>query len=157
MKKILCGIFVALISLFGVVSHSLLVAEPTYAIDFEGDFTPNPKCEHSIIGLKPWYAGLVGSNGGVDCVVGTPTEADLPLFVWTIVLNVLADVFIVAGYVALGFVIFGGYKYIMSAGEPGKVAQGKQILVSAAIGLIITILATAIVNIIISVLAGAAS
>lgn len=159
MKKVLCGIFVAMMSLFSTVSLSVLTAEPTYAeIKFEDDFKLEAQaCEHSILGLRPWYAGLVGrKDGSSTCVVGTPIEDDLPLFVWTIVLNILADAMIVAGYVSLGFVIYGGYEYIMSAGEPSKVARGKKTLISAAIGLIISILATTIVNIIISVLAGAA-
>ena len=158
MKKILCAIMVGVVSLFSTVSLSVISAEPVGAIEFESGFNLNKgKCEKNLLGLRPWYSGVVGTKDGSDsCVVGSPLEKDMPLFVWTIVLNVLADIFVISGYVALGFVIFGGYKYIMSAGEPGKVAQGKQYIVTAVIGLVISILATTVVNIIINVLAGAA-
>lgn len=109
-------------------------------------------CEHSLLGLRPWYSGLEMDD---KCVIQSPGEEEMPRFVWTIVLNVLADVFIVTGYLAIGFVIYGGMLYIMSAGEPGKVARGKQVLTSATIGLILSILATVIINIITSVLSEA--
>lgn len=111
-------------------------------------------CEHSILGLRPWYSGL---PMGANCTLQSPDEDGMAIYVWTIVLNVLSDVFVVAGYLAIGFVVYGGVQYMISAGDPGKVARGKKMLVSAATGLVIALLATVIVNIIISVLAGAAS
>lgn len=143
MKKLASLILVVILTGVGCLGLSVLSAKPAYAAS----------CEHSILGLRPWYAGLEMDD---KCVVKSPEKDKLTLFVWTIVLNVLSDVFIVAGYLAIGFVIYGGMMYIMSSGEPGKIAKGKQILTSAVIGLIITLLATVIVNIIISVLTGAA-
>lgn len=109
-------------------------------------------CEHSILGLRPWYAGLDMEDG---CTIASPSENELPAFVWKIVLNVLTDAFMVAGYVAVGFVVFGGYKYLMSGGEPSKVAQGKQTITNAIVGLIIAMLATLITNLAIMILNGA--
>ncbi len=140
MKKKIC------LGLASLLLGLLCVVTPVYA---DGGSNKNTKCEHSILGLRPWYAGLEMDQ---NCTIISPKEDGLTVFVWKIVLNVLADVFLVAGYLAIGFVIYGGIMYIMSAGEPGKVARGKQILTSAAIGLIITILANVIVNIVIGVL-----
>ena len=73
-------------------------------------------------------------------------------FVWSIVLNVLIDLFSATGYVAVIFIIYGGFKYIMSQGDPGNVAKAKQILTSAAIGVGIALLASVVVNTIIQVI-----
>lgn len=142
MKKLISLVLMVVLVGAGCLGLSALEAEPVYAAS----------CEHSILGLRPWYSGLTMDD---KCVVQSPDEDGMTLFVWTIVLNVLSDIFVIAGYLAIGFVIYGGMMYIMSSGEPGKVARGKQILVSATIGLIIAILATVIVNIITSILTNA--
>ena len=121
-------------------------------------FTPGDGCTRTFLGFRPWYQGLPRGeavNGSSLCVVGTPTEDQLPAFVWTIVLNVLADLFSVIGYLAIIFVIYGGFLFIMARGDPGKIAKGKKTLTTAVIGVAIAILATLIVNTIIGVLSGA--
>lgn len=145
MKKILKMLMVALVTVLCFVETSVVTARPVAAAG---------SCEHSILGLRPWYAGL---DMGEKCTINTPTEEQLPGFVWKIVLNVLTDLFLIAGYVSVGFVIYGGYRYLMSGGDPGKVAQGKKTLTNAIAGLIISLLATLITNLIITILNGATS
>jgi len=53
------------------------------------------------------------------------------------------------GAAALGYFIFGGYKWITSMGESGKIAAGQKIMVNTVIGLIFIVLAWVIVNLII--------
>lgn len=113
-------------------------------------------CAKGILGMRPWYQGLTTRKND-KCVVGTPSEEQMPLFVWTIVLNLLADLFAVVGYLALGFVMYGGWLYLRSEGDPGMVAKGKKTLVSAMIGIAIALLANVIVNAIIGVLTSAAN
>ena len=78
-------------------------------------------------------------------------------FVWKIGLVLLSDLFVIVAYLAIGFMIYGGWWYLRSEGDPNNVAKGKKILVSAAIGAAIAILATVIVNTIIAVLGTATS
>ena len=87
----------------------------------------------------------------------TASGDDLASFVWKIVLNISADIALLVGYAAIGFVIYGGFKYIMSTGEPGKVAEAKKMITNALIGLVIAVLATVIVNTILVVIGAAAS
>ena len=61
-------------------------------------------------------------------------------------LNVTFDLTLAVGYIALGFVIYGGYLYIMSQGDPSRMAKGKKTLMSAIIGTIIAMLASVAVN-----------
>ena len=90
----------------------------------------------SFLGLRPWDYG-----------VGEITdESTLKSNLWNIVLNVVIDIGIIATYLALGYTIYGGYLYIFSGGDPGKVANGKKTLTQAFIGLAITMSATTIMS-----------
>jgi hypothetical protein len=120
-------------------------------------------CEKTFLGMRPWYMGLTeekaDTTGATTCVIKSPSGdgASMAEFTWKIILNLASDVTLMAGYVAIIFVIWGGYKYIMSNGEPGNVATAKKTITNALIGLVIAILSTVIVNTIIVVINGAAS
>ena len=58
--------------------------------------------------------------------------------------NILNVVYSLIGIVAVVFVIIGGFKYMTSQGEPGRVQQAKNTILYALIGLVITISAFAI-------------
>ena len=103
--------------------------------------------------LKPWYAGLTTKING-KCEVGTPE--DLPLFVWSIVLNILYDIMVLVGYIATVMIAWGGFLYMFSSGDPGRAEKGKKTLVAAIVGLIITMLASVIMNTVTTILNGGA-
>lgn len=152
---------VTLLTLFAAVG----LARPVAAVGEPGVGTLNTlgavfgpagsdPCTHNLLGMRPWYQGLPKKDG--SCTVGEPaSQEELPQFVWTIVLNVLADLFMMLAYATIILAIYGGVNYLMSAGDPSKVAKGKKILISAVIGLVIALLATVIVNTIIALLGGA--
>jgi hypothetical protein len=58
--------------------------------------------------------------------------------------KILNVVYGLIGVVAVVFVIIGGFKYMTSQGEPGRVQQAKNTILYALIGLVITISAFAI-------------
>lgn len=65
--------------------------------------------------------------------------------------NAIINVVIgVIGFVAVAFIIFGGFQYTTSAGDPGKVKKAKDTILYGIIGLIVAMLAYAIVNFILS-------
>ena len=66
-------------------------------------------------------------------------EHELTQYIWVIVLNVLFDLVLAVGYLAIGFIIYGGYLYIMSQGDPARAARGKKTLTSAIVGTIIAL------------------
>ncbi len=57
---------------------------------------------------------------------------------------------IVVGVAAVITIIWGGFKYITSGGDPNKVANAKNTLIYALIGIAIAVLAQLIVNIVIT-------
>lgn len=53
---------------------------------------------------------------------------------------------IVAGVVAVGFLIFNGIKYMTAAGDTGKTEEAQKGIANALIGLVICIAAAVVVN-----------
>lgn len=95
------------------------------------------------MGLRAWYDGDI--LDGATCQIKTPKDdAELSKLIWTIVLNLATMLLQLVGYLAVGFVIWGGYQYIMARGEPGKVASGRKTIVNAIIGLIVCMTASII-------------
>lgn len=101
-----------------------------------------------------YFAGLTSW----DCNVrDMSSEADLTFNIATIATNILTDVTVIAAYLVLGYVIYGGYMYMFSSGDPGKAAAGKKSLQHAFIGLAIVGSAYAIFSAIRIALIGNAS
>ena len=94
------------------------------------------------LGFRPWYADLC-SGGEIQQPSG---DDELARFIWTIVLNILFDITLAVGYLAVGFIVYGGFLYITSQGDPGKALKGKKTLTSAVIGTMIAMLASIAVN-----------
>lgn len=90
------------------------------------------------LGLEPWYSCVIDANGNISI-----THVNQ---IWLIALTVLEDLLKIAGYLAVGFVIWGGIKYAKSNGNPGETTQARDVIKNALIGLIITLLSVAIVN-----------
>ena len=60
-----------------------------------------------------------------------------------IILNI---VFGIAGSLALLFIVIGGLRFILSQGDPNGVAQGKNTIIYALVGLVVTLTAYSIVT-----------
>ena len=70
--------------------------------------------------------------------------------------NVLYWVYLMAGIIAVGVIVYAGIKYLMSQGEPAKTKQASQIIAYAIIGLIVVLLAGAITAFVSNMIGGAA-
>ena len=122
-----------------MVGASGLFSQPAAAQSRE----PAERICGGILTLPPWYRGLTDDN----CNILSPTEVGgLSPFIWTIALNVIEMLMQVVGYIAVGFLIFGGFKYMTAQGEASKIVQAKDTIRNALIGLLIAIFSVAIVN-----------
>lgn len=156
MKRIF-AFFATVLASFSL--FSAVLSAPVYAAtDDEESTTVGSMCtDGTFLGFVPWYRGLTTEVDG-KCEIETPENSDvLTTMVVSIILNVLADLTMAGGFIAIGFVIYGGYLYILSEGDPGRVAKGKKTLLSAVIGLAITMSANVIMNLIVSALTMSAS
>ena len=66
--------------------------------------------------------------------------------IWLIVAAIIEILLRVAALVAVAFVIYGGFSYITSQGEPDKTTQARMTIINALAGLIIAVLAAVIVG-----------
>lgn|SRR5574344_271228 len=146
MKKILALILTTLI---GGAVLTMAIPVPVYAADCEGG---------TVLGFKAWYSGL---TMGPECTIDPSNfqgdQNAVTVTVWKIILNLVFDVSLVIGLVAVMLILYGSFRYyLMAGGDPGKVMKAKKIITNAAIGLVIGILASVISNTIIMVIGGAA-
>lgn len=103
-------------------------------------------CNASFLTFPAWYNGVVKA-GDDGCQVMSPTEVGgFSPFIWRIVLNIIEIMLNAVGYAAVGFIIYGGYKYIYSAGSPNGMMAARKTIMNAVIGLVLSIMSIAIVN-----------
>lgn len=111
------------------------------------DAAPDPeRCGGSMLGLRPWYYDLCDKDDTSKIATPPKGEGELAKFVWKIALNILFDISLVIGYLALAMIVFGGYQYISSQGDPGKMAKGKKTLMSAVIGTTVALSASVVIH-----------
>lgn len=89
-----------------------------------------------------WYEYLDGIRSGNGCVPQVHSLSD----VWLIVAAVIEILLRIAGIVAVIFVIYAGFSYTTSQGDPEGTGRAKSTLVNALIGLAIAVTAAAIVS-----------
>jgi hypothetical protein len=107
-------------------------------------------CGGSFFGLVPWYHYLSsGPNGDIqNCSVVNFTfiqagkSSDIPL----VLLAVVDDLLHIAGLVAVAFVLYGGFQYVSSQGQPEKTARAQNTVIDALIGLAVAIVAISAVS-----------
>jgi hypothetical protein len=95
-------------------------------------------------GLPHWYEYLQGETDPISgkCIPKINNWSDL----WAIALAVVDILLVIGGLVAVVFVIYGGFQYITSQGEPDKTAAAKSTITNAIVGLVIILLAIGIVS-----------
>jgi hypothetical protein len=103
--------------------------------------------QSNILTFPNWYRGVY-TNAGTECNIEFKGGIN---DTWIIVANVVEILIQAVGYVAVGFIIFGGFKYITSQGEAAGVTAAKQTITRAVVGLVISIVSVLILNVIVNV------
>ena len=140
----------------------VLSGAPAFAVSPSTSTTPQSgtsnsgagaNCETNPSIFPRWYDGLC-KDGKItqpkpkaNTTVGT--QEALGGFVAVIALNIVKMLLYIVGYVSLGFIIYGGVKYITSGDNSAGIAAGKKTIINAVIGLIISILSVGIVTFIV--------
>ncbi|MBR3131975.1 hypothetical protein IKG33_00975 [Candidatus Saccharibacteria bacterium] len=129
---------------------SFILSAPVLALnEKDGGGTRNPKEESTKETTADDYSGSCRYFLGMvswDCNVNVTNQESLKSGIWTIAANVATDVTVAAAYLILGYIIYGGYLYIFSSGESGKVATGKKALYHAILGFAIVVSANVILT-----------
>lgn len=93
----------------------------------------------------------------LDPCVGNPDTIicqTTTLEIGQVIGNLIQFIFIVAVILALGFLVFGGIKWLTSGGNKDNVETARGTIISAIIGLIIVFLSYAILNLVLTFLIG---
>lgn len=93
----------------------------------------------SILTFPAWHKGLALDS---DCHPKITQLNDI----WVIALNIVEVLLQVVAYAAMGFLIWGGFKYMKSRGDPSRLSSAKDAITNAVVGLIVSLGSVAIVN-----------
>ena len=101
-------------------------------------------CNSRFLTFPAWYNGL--TNG--DCNIVSPDSLPngLTSFILMIATNMIEIVFQAVAYIAVGYILWGGFKYVTSYGESSEIVLARQRILNAIIGLVVAMLAVGIVK-----------
>lgn len=101
----------------------------------------------SVFGIPTWYKYLDGTpDANGVCRIGGNFSVDRIDSLLSIGLAAIEILLFIAGIVAVAYVIYGGFRYVLSQGNPDETGKAKDAILNAVIGLVIAILASAIVR-----------
>lgn len=107
--------------------------------------TPAPGPGGDILGFPTWYKYL---SGETDSTGKCSIKFDIAQDAGKIILAVIEIMLRISALVAVGFIMYGGFRYILSQGNPDAATSARKTIINSVIGLVIAILATAIVNLV---------
>jgi hypothetical protein len=124
-------------SIIAIVAILTFFSLPTFAQNDDlSELCKDPKNAASSL--------CVGYDKGVE---SADTDSNPVLKLLTNVISVLS---FFVGVLAVGFVIYGGFKYIVSAGDASKVASAKNTILYALVGLLVVVIARQLILFVLS-------
>ena len=135
MKKFLQCSLVAVLAMIGLVGATSVPAHASSPLTQFAACAPG-----TLFGFPSWDACL-----DHDPATGAPRLSKLD-DIWLIAFSIVETLIRAAGYLAVGFIVWGGVKYIRSSGNPSEITAAKTVILNAIIGLVIAIASVAAVN-----------
>ncbi len=144
MRRIIIGIFAVL-----ALPAALLLfnpAAPTVSAANTGTASA-ARCSTSFLGLPTWFRYLEFNS---ECEIIGPNDPATGKLDWQaaagrVGLAVIEILTRLAALVAVGFVMYGGFRYITSQGDPESAKSARQTIINSLIGLVISLIATGVV------------
>jgi len=135
------------LGVFGLLVGAIM---PIFAINTAdaARFKTGDACTARFLTFPAWYRGLPRDG---DCNILPPdngTGRTLTAFIFTIVVNIIEIGLQLVAYAAVGYIIYGGFKYLTAAGDPNRITAGRKIITNALIGLVLSFMSIAIVNLV---------
>lgn len=136
-----------------LLGFTLFVGAPVMAVASPVVAPVSAACgEEGFLGMPAWYRGLTNSDCSMKSPEDLPNGKGLANYIWKIVLNVVNIILVLIGYIAVFFIIYGGFLYMTGGSNPGQLEKAKKSITNAIIGLAVAILSTIIVNIIFGII-----
>lgn len=109
-------------------------------------------CESRLLGIPPWFRGLT-TGTPPNCAIQSPNDAGgLSTFIWRIVLNIIEMAVVIVAYIAVFFILYGGFQFIVGGSNPSMIEKGRKTILNAVIGLVIAMGAIGITNLVFSII-----
>ena len=99
-------------------------------------------CNRGFLGFPSWYRGITDEQ----CNIKAPEGDGLSIFIWHIVLNIIEIAMMAVGYLTVFFIMYGGFMYLTSVGEPADLVKAKKTILNAIIGLVISFAAVSLIS-----------
>lgn len=141
-RRYILGYISALVMLMGIFT----------AVPLQTASAVNPKCENSFLTFPAWYRGLPSYGPNQGCALKGPgdlggnSSTQLSRYIWIIVLNVLEIMLQAVVYIAAGFIIWGGFMYLISSGQSDRITTARKMIQNAIIGMVISLFAVIAVS-----------
>lgn len=138
----------------GVV-FAMFIASPVMVTVSPAPVSANVNCETRLLGIPPWFRGLTNTPAATadDCKIKSPAEVGgLSNYIWKIALNLIEMGLIAVGYLAVFYILYGGFMFITGGSVPGQIEKARKAILNAVIGLAISMGSVAIINLIFGVL-----
>jgi len=137
MKRMITSI----ITLFVLaLSVNAMASTPASAAPLPGAITQVAACSGgTLFGFPPWYACLPKDASGHPKLTKLEDA-------WLVAFPLIETGIKLSAYVAVGFVMWGGVRFIKSQGNPGEITAARDTIRDAIIGVVICISAVAIVQ-----------
>ncbi|MDB5186484.1 MAG: hypothetical protein JWL85_1007 [Candidatus Saccharibacteria bacterium] len=143
--------FIVLIALMGTLLFTSVVLLPqtSYA-------AVDARCDksRSFLSVPTWYKYLEvkydAKTQGCDIFIPRDTRGQIIFDKVTtpILLAIFEILLFIGSLLAIGYIIWGGFQYQLSQGEPDKAKNARLIIINAIAGLVIMTLSAGIVNLI---------
>jgi hypothetical protein len=105
--------------------------------------TTGGKCAEKGIEIIPtWYHYI---DRSVDATGRCGLDFTFPDDIGLILLAIVEILLRVGAIIAVGYIIYAGFMYMTSQGEPDKAKNAQQTITNAVVGLVIALLATGVV------------
>lgn len=99
----------------------------------------------TLLTLPAWHRGIPKDTEN-NCSLILTNGVLFQTAIIKIGLNLVEIILQLVAYVSTGFIIYGGFRYMISAGSPDGMSAGKEIIKNAMIGLGISLAAVGIVQ-----------
>lgn len=138
-RNIFAGLIVALAATFAMAP-----LQPAQAAD----------CNPRLLTAPAWYRGVTDGDCNISLESGSLAEnpatgGKIGSFILVIGLNLVEILMHVVAYVAVIYIIVGGFKYMTSAGSADGSVKARKTITNAVIGLVISLVAITIITFII--------
>lgn len=97
------------------------------------------RCDGSFL-LPTWHKYLDHDS---ECRI---SEFSFPADLSSVAVGIVDILLRVGALVAVAYVIYGGFQYLTSQGEPDKAANARKTIINAVVGLVIAMIATGAVS-----------